>query len=445
MAGKKGKGVATESATPEVIASKPRYPEAYFNRKILVGRVLDFAFCIWEDFPIVDWIKFQGLEPIFSLHLPSYPELMKEFYVHILGSPMNSLTTTVKHKSFDLDLNELSTILNVPNGGAIGWNQCTWVASPDFDQLDCVRVLFGENADPIQQMYTRNLPLDYRFLHRAICTYILPKAGGFDEVTHMEAYTMYHFITGRKINVLFLMLCHMHSIHERENARLGYSNVITKIVQYFNIDLTGEVHHDLQSADKLGKGTLGRMGFKKHKRLGTWISRDKDSNRVEEEEGEAEAGEEAENLPLQIEPQPQPIPDDHLPRNRMDEIFDAIKGMQQNIEEMKTNMQCMRRRQKRLAKRFADTGIIVYDQFEIFTDHKSLRYLFCQDTLNMRQRRWVEFFNDYECSTQYHPGKANVVADALSRKAMVASTMVSQWKMLEDFQEWSPVNQSLGI
>ncbi|GAV89121.1 hypothetical protein CFOL_v3_32540 [Cephalotus follicularis] len=298
--GKKGKGVATEPAAPEVIPPTPRYPEAYFNRKILVGKVLDFDFCIREGFPIVDWIKFHGLEPLFSLHLPSYPELMKEFYVHILGSPMSSLTTTVKHKSFDLDLNELSSILNIPNGGAIGWNQCTWVASLDFDQLDCVKVLFGENADPIQCMYTRNLPLDYRFLHRAICTHILPKAGGFDEVTHMEAYTMYHFITGQKINVRFLILCHMHSIHERENARLGYSNVITKILQYFHIDLTGEVHHDLQSADKLGKGTLGRMGFKKHKRTGVWIPRDKDSNRVVEEEGEAKAGEEAENLPLQI-------------------------------------------------------------------------------------------------------------------------------------------------
>ncbi|GAV77845.1 RVT_1 domain-containing protein/zf-CCHC domain-containing protein/RVP_2 domain-containing protein, partial [Cephalotus follicularis] len=49
------------------------------------------------------------------------------------------------------------------------------------------------------------------------------------------------------------------------------------------------------------------------------------------------------------------------------------------------------------------------------------------------------------CSIQYHPGKANVVADALSRKAMVANAMVSQWKLLEDFQEWSPFNQSPGI
>jgi hypothetical protein len=52
----------------------------------------------------------------------------------------------------------------------------------------------------------------------------------------------------------------------------------------------------------------------------------------------------------------------------------------------------------------------------IYTDHKSLKCLFTQPDLNMRQRRWLELIKDYELKVHYHPGKANVVADGLSRK-----------------------------
>ncbi|GJT73667.1 putative reverse transcriptase domain-containing protein, partial [Tanacetum coccineum] len=55
----------------------------------------------------------------------------------------------------------------------------------------------------------------------------------------------------------------------------------------------------------------------------------------------------------------------------------------------------------------------------IYTDHKILIHIFDQKELNMRQRRWLELFSDYECEIKYHPGKANVEADALSRKERV--------------------------
>ncbi|GJS11378.1 putative reverse transcriptase domain-containing protein [Tanacetum coccineum] len=52
----------------------------------------------------------------------------------------------------------------------------------------------------------------------------------------------------------------------------------------------------------------------------------------------------------------------------------------------------------------------------VFTDHKILQYILNQKELNLRQRRWIELLSDYDCEIRYHPGKGNVVADALSRK-----------------------------
>jgi hypothetical protein len=51
---------------------------------------------------------------------------------------------------------------------------------------------------------------------------------------------------------------------------------------------------------------------------------------------------------------------------------------------------------------------------DVYMDHKSLKYIFTQLELNMRQRRWLDLIKDYELEIHYHPGKANVVADALS-------------------------------
>ena len=60
---------------------------------------------------------------------------------------------------------------------------------------------------------------------------------------------------------------------------------------------------------------------------------------------------------------------------------------------------------------------LIGNKYEIYTDHKSLKYIFTQPDLNLRQRRWLELVKDYNLEILYHPGKANVVANALSRKS----------------------------
>jgi hypothetical protein len=83
---------------------------------------------------------------------------------------------------------------------------------------------------------------------------------------------------------------------------------------------------------------------------------------------------------------------------------------------------------------------------EIYNDHKSLKYIFTQDDLNLQQRRWLELIKDYDLAINYHPGKANVVADALSRKkycnATFARTMQPELRREIEHLNLRMVNES---
>ena len=77
--------------------------------------------------------------------------------------------------------------------------------------------------------------------------------------------------------------------------------------------------------------------------------------------------------------------------------------------------------------------VILGLECDIYTDHKSLKYIFTQNELNMLQRRWLELVKDYDLEIHYHPGKANVVADALSRRSYV--NMAVAFQMPQEFCE----------
>ena len=77
------------------------------------------------------------------------------------------------------------------------------------------------------------------------------------------------------------------------------------------------------------------------------------------------------------------------------------------------------------------------EQFEVYTDHKSLKYIFDQKDLNLRQRRWMEFLKDYDCSILYHPRKGNMEVDALSRKSFgsLAHLSIDKRKKTRELQQ----------
>jgi ribonuclease HI len=82
---------------------------------------------------------------------------------------------------------------------------------------------------------------------------------------------------------------------------------------------------------------------------------------------------------------------------------------------------------------------IISKRYEICSDHKSLKYIFTQPDLNLRQQRWLELIKDYDLGINYHPGKSNVVADALSRRSHL--NMLAIRELLPEFcKEFEKLN-----
>ncbi|GJZ03205.1 putative reverse transcriptase domain-containing protein [Tanacetum coccineum] len=119
------------------------------------------------------------------------------------------------------------------------------------------------------------------------------------------------------------------------------------------------------------------------------------------------------------------------PLPRIDDLFDQLQGLRYFSKiVMRAKLDCLcieQLKPKNYTTHDLELGAVVFalktwrhylygTKSVIYTDHKSLQHIFDQKELNMRQRRWIELFSDYECEIRYHPGKANVVADALSRK-----------------------------
>jgi hypothetical protein len=78
---------------------------------------------------------------------------------------------------------------------------------------------------------------------------------------------------------------------------------------------------------------------------------------------------------------------------------------------------------------------LIENKCEIYTDHKSLKYIFTQPDLNLRQKRWLELIKDYNMEIHYRPGKANVMVDALSQKAYCHHVVTQESELCEEMQK----------
>jgi hypothetical protein len=82
---------------------------------------------------------------------------------------------------------------------------------------------------------------------------------------------------------------------------------------------------------------------------------------------------------------------------------------------------------------------IIGKSCEVYSDHKSLKYIFTQPDLNLRQQRWLELIKNYDLGINYHPDKANVVSDALSRRYQL-NILATRELLLEFCEEFEKLN-----
>ncbi|RDY08344.1 Retrovirus-related Pol polyprotein from transposon 17.6, partial [Mucuna pruriens] len=117
-------------------------------------------------------------------------------------------------------------------------------------------------------------------------------------------------------------------------------------------------------------------------------------------------------------------------------LEDQIK---MNKKENKKRKRNKKQANQEIKKRILRSYHYLYSsKFEVFSNHKSLEYLFDQKELNMRQRWWLEYLKDFEFDLSYDPGKANVVVDALNRKTLhVSALMVREIEFIEQFRDFS--------
>jgi hypothetical protein len=78
---------------------------------------------------------------------------------------------------------------------------------------------------------------------------------------------------------------------------------------------------------------------------------------------------------------------------------------------------------------------LIGNKCEMYTDHKILKYIFTQPDLNLRQRRWLELIKDYDLEIYYHPGKANIVVDALSQKAYCHHLVTQESELCKEMRK----------
>ncbi|GAV70509.1 hypothetical protein CFOL_v3_14007 [Cephalotus follicularis] len=191
-----------------------RYKASYAARKVLCQRVVDLSFTTGDKFRLEQWFQSLGWRDFFSINVPYYVEIVKEFYnnLAIVGDNCDvlELKSKVNRVVIKFDDKMLGNILNIHDAGSKFIETKKWPEDPKLVLEDCLRVfypnenVFGGIAKP-----TNLLGAAHRLLYHITATHILPTFGGHEKMSYQDLYIIWHVVTGKPLNLPHLIMKNM--------------------------------------------------------------------------------------------------------------------------------------------------------------------------------------------------------------------------------------------
>ncbi|GAV64101.1 hypothetical protein CFOL_v3_07619 [Cephalotus follicularis] len=158
----------------------------------------------------------------------------------------------------------LGNILGVPATGSKFFETKKWPEDPKLVLEDCLRV-FYPNTNVFEGMAkpTNWLGAEHRLLHHITATHILPTSGGHEKMSYQDFYIMWHVVTGKPLNLPYLIVKNMPRATSKVEGALPYGMVITKIISHFGIIVGNEVASRIDVGDIYNASSLKGMGWKR--------------------------------------------------------------------------------------------------------------------------------------------------------------------------------------
>nr|CAN75019.1 hypothetical protein VITISV_040230 [Vitis vinifera] len=236
-----------------------RYKQHFVQRKVVARRNINFAHL--QHFGFESLFARMGWLPLVTISEPIFPTLVRAFYSRVTYGHGGLITSTVRGVQIHLDPESICRILDIPPGGLRVYDAKAWPTVPGFDLRKAIQRMCGlANAPGLGKPSAHSLTVTCRVLHHMIAYILLPHGGHRDEVSYLEAFLIDSIMTGRRIDVGYVMMMHMMACCERPKRILPYGRFMTRVFKDAGVDLSREQEVEAPSSyDTYDEQSMARM------------------------------------------------------------------------------------------------------------------------------------------------------------------------------------------